>query len=229
MNLISQRSSSTLRANMPPTQDIQRVIFTRKNGFTLVELLIALLLFGVLTMLAYSGLDSVMQSRDRTSTELLRLRQLQITFSQMQRDIEQLSARDGHDALAGKLFRLSAGQTTDTGLLMQYTKNGFRNPAQQIRSHLQRIAWRLDDKKLYRMTWPYVDRAFDDQATSALMIESITDVKIRFLDSKNEWHDLWPLPDAIVDGKTLLQPLAVEVTLVMEDWGEVTRLFKVPG
>jgi general secretion pathway protein J len=229
MNLMSQRSSATLRANKPPTQDIQRVIFTRKNGFTLVELLIALLLFGVLTMLAYGGLDSVMQSRDRTSTELLRLRQLQITFSQMQRDIEQLSARDGHDALAGKLFRLSAGQTTDTGLLMQYTKNGFRNPAQQIRSHLQRIAWRLDDKKLYRMTWPYVDRAFDDQATSALMIENIAEVKIRFMDNKNEWHDLWPLPDAIVDGKTLLQPLAVEVTLVMEDWGEVTRLFKVPG
>jgi general secretion pathway protein J len=229
MNLMSQHSSATLRANITPTRNIRCVIFTRMNGFTLVELLIALLIFGVLTMLAYGGLDSVMQSRDRTSAELLRLRQLQITFSHMQRDIEQLSARDGHDALAGKLSRLSAGQTTDTGLLMQYTKTGFRNPAQQVRSHLQRVAWRLDDKKLYRMTWPYVDRAFDDQATSALMIENIAEVKIRFMDNKNEWHDLWPLPDAIVDGKTLLQPLAVEVTLVMEDWGEVTRLFKVPG
>ncbi|MBI3186914.1 MAG: type II secretion system minor pseudopilin GspJ [Gammaproteobacteria bacterium] len=199
------------------------------RGFTLIELLIALMIFGILAMLAYGGLDSVMQSRERTTAELQRLRQLQITFSQMQRDIEQLTPRDGHDALAGKLLRLSAGQTSDTGLLMQYTKTGFRNPAQQIRSHLQRVAWRIEDNKLYRLSWPYVDRAFDDQSTSTLMMERVSDVKIRFLDNKNEWHNLWPLPDALTNGATLLQPLSVEVTLVMDDWGEIVRLFKVPG
>lgn len=210
-------------------QNYSRIIFTRSNGFTLVELLIAILIFGILAMLAYGGLDSVMQSRDRTESELNRLRQVQMTFSQMQRDIEQLAARDGHDALGGKLLRLSAGQTSDTGLLLQYTRTGWRNPAQQTRSYLQRIAWRLDDDKLYRASWPYVDRAFDDQATSIMLIDKIRDVKLRFLDNKNAWHDLWPLPDALADGKTLLQPVAIEVTVVMDDWGEIVRLFKVPG
>lgn len=219
----SVRPTFIIHRNVAPAGN-QRV-----SGFTLIELLIALMIFAILSMLAYGGLDSVVQSRDRTSTELQRLRQLQITFSQMQRDIEQLAARDGHDALAGKLMRLSAGQTSDTGLLIQYTKTGFRNPAQQLRSYLQRVAWRLDDNKLYRMSWPYVDRAFDDQATSTLMMDRVTEVKIRFLDNKNEWHELWPLPEAVVDGKTLLQPLAIEVTLVMSDWGEIMRMFKVPG
>lgn len=199
------------------------------RGFTLVELLIALLIFGVLSMLAYGGLDSVMKSRDRTESELHRLRQLQITFSQMQRDIEQLAARDGHDALGGRLLRLSAGQPTDVDTLMQYTKTGFRNPAQQTRSYLQRVAWRLDDGKLYRMSWPYVDRAFDDQATSTLVIDHIREVKIRFMDTKNEWHDLWPLPEALASTNALSQPLAIEVTLTLEEWGDVVRLFKVPG
>jgi general secretion pathway protein J len=199
------------------------------RGFTLVELLIALLIFGVLSMLAYGGLDSVMKSRDRTESELHRLRQLQITFSQMQRDIEQLAARDGHDALGGRLLRLSAGQPTDVDTLLQYTKTGFRNPAQQTRSYLQRVAWRLDDGKLYRLSWPYVDRAFDDQATSTLVIDHIREVKIRFMDNKNEWHDLWPLPEALASTNALSQPLAIEVTLTLEQWGDVVRLFKVPG
>lgn len=201
----------------------------RNHGFTLVELLVALLIFGILAMLAYGGLDTVIQSRDHTSAELKRLRQVQITFSQMQRDIEQLAARDGRDALGGKLLRLSAGQTTDTDLLMQYTRTGWRNPAEQPRGYLQRIAWRLEDDKLYRMSWPYVDRAFDDQATSTLLIDHVSDVKIRFLDGEKQWHDLWPLPDALANGKPLLQPVAIEVTVVMDDWGEVVRLFKVPG
>lgn len=206
-----------------------RHFFPRARGFTLVELLIVLLIFGMLAMLAYGGLDSVMKSRDRTEAELNRLRQLQITFSQMQRDIEQLAARDGHDALGGKLLRLSAGQTSDTGLLLQYTRTGWRNPAQQTRSHLQRVAWRLDDGKLFRMTWPYVDRAFDDQATSTQLIDHIREVKLRFLDNRNAWHNLWPLPDALADGKTVPQPAAIEITVVMDDWGEIMRLFKVPG
>ena len=222
-------SGITLRAHTPAGQNCSRAITTRENGFTLVELLIAILIFGILSMLAYGGLDSVMQSRDRTESELNRLRQVQITFSQLQRDIEQLTARDGHDALGGKLLRLSAGQTSDTGLLLQYTRTGWTNPAQQTRSYLQRVAWRLDDDKLYRMSWPYVDRAFDDQATSTMLIDHIREVKLRFLDSKNEWQNLWPLPDALADGKVLLQPVAIEVTVVMEDWGEIVRLFKVPG
>lgn len=201
----------------------------RHTGFTLVELLVAILIFGILSMLAYGGLDSVLKSRDRTESELLRLRQMQITFSQFQRDIEQLAARDGHDALNGKLLRLSAGQTADTGLLIQYTRAGFPNPAHQLRSNLQRIAWRLEDNKLYRMSWPYVDRAFDDKATSTMLIENIRDVKIRFLDSANEWHDLWPLPDALAQQKGLQQPLAIEITVSMQDWGDIMRVFKVSG
>jgi general secretion pathway protein J len=147
----------------------------------------------------------------------------------MQRDIEQLAARDGHDALGGRLLRLSAGQPTDVDTLLQYTKTGFRNPAQQTRSYLQRVAWRLDDGKLYRLSWPYVDRAFDDQATSTLVIDHIREVKIRFMDNKNEWHDLWPLPEALASTNALSQPLAIEVTLTLEQWGDVVRLFKVPG
>ena len=229
MNIPAQRSSATLRTIMLPAQRCPHLIFTRHNGFTLVELLVAILIFGILSMLAYGGLDSVIKSRDRTEAELFRLRQIQITFSQLQRDVEQLTARDGHDALGGKLARLSAGQTGDLDLLLQYTRTGFSNPAEQTRSNLQRVAWRLEDHKLYRMSWPFVDRAFDDQATSTMMIDRLRDVKVRFLDDKNEWHDLWPLPDVLATGKTLPQPLAIEVTVSMEDWGDIIRIFKVPG
>lgn len=229
MNLSAWHSAASSHSSVRQARNTSGITFPRTSGFTLVELLVAILIFGILAMLAYGGLDSVMKSRDRTEAELFRLRQIQITFNQMQRDIEQLTARDGHDALGGVLPHLSAGQSGDFDLLMQYTRTGWRNPAKQTRSNLQRVAWRLDDHKLYRMSWPFVDRAFDDQATSTMVIDQIREVKIRFLDEKNEWQNLWPPSNSVAQGKALLQPLAIEVTITMEDWGDILRVFKVPG
>ena len=198
----------------------------KQIGFTLIEVLIAIAIFAILSVLAYGGLSSVIESKQQTEDALTRLRQLQLTMTKLQRDIEQVSAREAKDEFGGSLLKLSSGQ--DSELLIQFTRNGWRNPAELTRSHLQRVAYKLDEDKLIRMTWPYVDRAQDAQAIETLLIDNISEIKFKFYDSES-WSDNWPKQSAFAADEEHDLPRAVEVTIKMGDWGEIVRLFRVPG
>ena len=207
-----------------------RLNHSSQKGFTLIEVLIAMAIFAILSVLAYGGLEQVIQNRSQTEEALNRLRQIQLTMSKMQRDFEQIVNRKGHDELGGELPALATGEGTD--LLVQFTRNGWRNPAQLTRSHLQRIAYKLDDDTLTRISWPYVDRAQDSQAIETELLNNIQEVSIRVMDAQNEWQTSWPIntsssPTPGVPPSDL--PIAIEVTLKLHDWGDIVRLYRIAG
>lgn len=209
----------------PWTHD-SRVTLTRNNGFTLIELIVAMGIFAILALMAYGGLDSVILSKEHTQAELQRTRQIQLTFNHLQTDIEQIINRPARDELGGELPALSAGQGDD--LLMQFTRGGRPNPAKQTRSTLLRVAWKLEDGKLERIIWPFVDRAQDARSITTPLLDKVSEVKLRFLDAQNAWHDTWPsINQSVQPGQLIPLPLAAEVTLVLKDWGEITRLIPI--
>ena len=198
---------------------------SKYKGFTLIEVLIAMVIFAVLSLLAYGGLNQVILHKQETSESLARLKQLQITMTKVHRDLSQISSRQGRDEMGTNLSNLQASQGDD--LLIQLTRNGWRNPAKLNRGHLQRVAYRLDEDKLIRIHWPYVDRALDGQAVETELINNIKDVTLRFLDNNKEWHNSWPALNATQN--TISLPVAIEFTLEMEDWGKVVRVLGVSG
>ena len=196
------------------------------RGFTLVEVLIAIAIFAILSVMAYGGLDTVIKNREHTEQELDRLKQLQMTMVKLQRDIEQTIARDGTDELGGVLYKMAS--SPDTSIVIELTRNGWSNFAKLKRSHLQRVAYKFEDNNLVRMSWPFVDRAQDSQALETILIDNLDEVSVRFFDN-NEWIDDWPRPETLASSSTEVGlPAAVEVTLKMHDWGDIIRIFKVP-
>ncbi len=69
------------------------VCLPNSTGFTLLELLVALSIFSIVAVLAYGGLDSVLEQRILTEESAERLATLQKTYLIIQRDIEQLVPR----------------------------------------------------------------------------------------------------------------------------------------
>ena len=49
------------------------------------------------------------------------------------------------------------------------------------------------------------------------------------MDNQKQWQEQWPPLNAAPATITRLRPLAVEVTLELEDFGEITRLIEVDG
>ena len=192
----------------------------RCNGFTLIELLVALVIFALLAVMAYGGLSRVLDARDSFDRHNDRLSDLQMTFMLMGRDIEQAVDRPIRDA-----FGDSAPALQGDGQAVELTRDGWRNPGAFMRSQLQRVGWRLDGDQLRRMTWAVVDRAPDSEPVQPVILDKVDALAFRFLNEQGQWFDQWP-PDT-ENATELDLPQAVEVTLELDDWGEIRRLFRV--
>jgi general secretion pathway protein J len=202
---------------MPAILDIRH---RHCRGFTLIELLVALVIFVLLAVMAYGGLNRVLDARDSFERHNDRLSKLQMTFMIMGRDIEQTVDRPIRDAFGDSLPALQGDRQA-----VELTRDGWRNPGGFMRSQLQRVGWQLDGDRLRRLAWAVVDRAPDSEPTQPVMLEKVNDLKFRFLNEQGQWYEQWP-PD-ITNAPQLDLPQAIEVTLELEDWGEIRRLFRV--
>jgi len=197
----------------------------RKNtGFTLIEVIIAMSIFAILAILSYSGLHSVIMSKTSTEVSLERLQELQMTMLTLNSDLQQISNRDAHDALGGSLNKLS---TQSSEYLIEFTRGGWRNPANLARSSLQRVAYQLKDDALIRIYWPHVDRADEEQRVERTLIHNIESLEILFLNANQEWKEDWPSATALASADPAALPAAIDVRLKMNDWGEIKRLIRV--
>jgi len=117
----------------------------RGRGFTLIELLIATSLLAVLALLAWRGLDSVLNSRQRIVEASDELRSLTLAFAQLDDDLRK--------SWAVRLLRLPvpaisfsvAGEQTSTALLIIRESGRLAEPTQ-----VQQVAWRVRNGVLER-------------------------------------------------------------------------------
>ncbi len=203
-----------------------------QSGFTLLELLVALSIFAVMSVMIFGGLREVMNVKAVTDKHTSRLTELQLAFMHFSRDTRQLSNRTVRGEYGDSLNVL---QSNDLGRYrIELTRGGYPNPAGLNRSSLQRIAYGVDDNKLYRYRWNVLDRAADSLPTRVLMLNDVTGFNLRFLGQddnastteNNTWVTAWPTQ---TDGAATEDfPKVIEVTFELEDWGRFTRLFVLP-
>ena len=194
------------------------------KGFTLFELLVATSVFAIVSYMAYSGLMQVMDARAHIKTVETRLAELQMAFLHLGRDISHSVNRPVRSEFGDELAALKGGELGDYRL--EFTRTGHRNPARIARSLLQRVAYLVEDNKLYRVTWPVLDRAQNTEPSRALVLDKTESIEIRFLQKGGEWQNVWPPVD---DEKGLKGfPRAVAVKVRLQDMGEVDRIFLLP-
>ena len=63
----------------------------RTRGFTLLELLVAITVLSIVSIIAWRGLDSLVHTRERLEPEATEVRALLTTFGQMERDLAQVT------------------------------------------------------------------------------------------------------------------------------------------
>ena len=194
----------------------------KSNGFTLIELLIAIAVFAVMSVMAYGGLSQIITNNQHSKKELERLQSVQRAVLTISRDFTQIIERDIRDEYGNPQPFLDASNELD--YLVEFTRNGRRNPAKLKRSHLLRVAYQFEEGKLLRLFWPQLDRAPAMEAYETTLLDQLERVELRYLDNDKKWHSEWP-PLSAASAKLT----AIEFTLELEDWGGITRLYQVGG
>jgi general secretion pathway protein J len=191
---------------------------SRSAGFTLLEVLVAVTIFALLGMAAYSGLDAVLKARARLDDENRQWRALALLWVRLERDLSAAIERParvrgsapqaaflgepvavGEYAAQLELTRLGAADTGDT-------------PP-------ERVAYRLREGKLEWLRWPALDSAPRALPDVAVLLERVAELEISYRDSAGLWTPRWP-PNANIS-----LPTAVKVRLKLETGEQLTRWY----
>ncbi|MDO9452383.1 MAG: type II secretion system minor pseudopilin GspJ [Stagnimonas sp.] len=199
------------------------------RGFTLLELIVVLAVFGLFAAMAYGGLNYVLTTRKTLEVQMDRTAEWQKAFQRVRNDLELATpraARNGFGQVeAAFLFE-------QFGARIEFTRSGWRNPLSQPRASLERVVYRFDDRnrEFLRETWRVLDRAEDNEPVKLVLLSKIDDVRWRFMDSSRQWQERWPPQSAgaTTSSNNLLIPKAIELTLESKDFGEIVWLLR-PG
>ncbi len=207
----------------------RRFLHRHHKGFTLLELLVALTVFAIMSLMVFTGLTSVLTSYSHAKEKTEQLTELQAAFTLITRDIEQAIARPIRNSYGDPQDPMINGGEA-IGTVLEFTRTGRPNPATLPRSNLQRIAYTLDDNQFVRLSWAVLDRAPESEPLETLLLTKVKSASVRFLNKDMEWQEDWPTKtkQEINDGVVKI-PHAVELTIESETWGEIQRLFRVPG
>lgn len=201
-----------------------------RNGFTLMEMLIAVTITAVIGIGVWQVLGNVVASRDRVNEVADQFDAIQRTMLLLERDITQIVNRPGRD-IYGDFNPALTSREDDFALML--TRQGWRNPLGTRRSTLQRVAWEYTGDELRRRYWVTVDQGQEDNSRDTMLLANVTDFTVRFLDDQRNWRDNWPDESSMANlnpgtRPDIPLPLGIEITVEHERFGELVRTFSLP-
>lgn len=196
----------------------------RKNssplGFTLLEVLIALFIFTLVSIIMVTSLHTVFQSQTVTEQKAERFAQLQTALLLFSRDIEQAINRPVTNAKG--LIDLALDGSPRK---IAFTHAGLANPDALLqRATLARVEYTIDDHQFIRKTWEVLDQTSKTLPNLRILYPNVDDLRFEYLDQKGKFHDNWP-PEKSDE----ILPIAVRITLTIKNWGKITQLYLLPG
>jgi len=159
----------------------------KSKGFTLVELLVAIAIFAVLSALGWKVFVYIIQTKDRNAVHEQRLSQLQDTYQQILRDTVQavpLTANINGDIQPALV--LQNGR-------FNFSKTGFTDPLEEGISPDERVEYqyRADEQKLYRLKYRNLNQTGRDQPESSVLLSDVEQFQIVVLNPNEmtQWPD----------------------------------------
>ncbi|EKD91991.1 MAG: hypothetical protein ACD_29C00260G0002 [uncultured bacterium] len=198
-------------------------------GFTLIEILIALMIFAIIGVMAALSLHSMIRTNNALKASDRRLMQLQIMMTLLRRDISQMIDRPILDADSTKEPAMTAPGDTE----IQFTRTGMVNPfAVNRESNMQRIGYFQEGDKFVRLTWNVLDRAPFTKPEKQVLLNNVQSVSWQMIAGDGHMTRIWPPAiNSIMEKQSDNSPLPLAVLMVIhaEKLGVIQGVFPVPA
>lgn len=190
------------------------------TGFSLIEILVALVVFAAMAAITWGALGQIARTRDALAAQQDRFAAVARTVGDLERDLRQAISRPVRGNY-GEVVPALLG----SGEQVELSRVGFANPRAETRSNIERVAYALDQRTLQRNRWSVLDRAAGSVPDRREMIDRVSSLRFRFLDAQGIWRERWPPRE--VSAEQL--PRAVEWRITLEDFGELRRVIALPS
>lgn len=200
------------------------VSLARCGGFTLVELLVAVAIFALLSAAGVSVMAFAADNQGALAVRMERLAEFQRARALLQADLSQAAVRrvrggDGSPARSAFVGSHVRGGSDHAGTLFALVRRGWGNPDAEARPSLQYVEYRLVDGRLERS----VRAALDGGAPlpPQVVLGGIRSLSIDYR-LQGDWIDGWP-------GGVELLPQALRLQLDLDGFGAVGWWFLLPA
>jgi len=195
----------------------------RFQGFTLVELLVAMAIVAVIGIMALGGLSEVINQQAIARERAERWREVQLAMRIVTQDLAQIHPRPTREEL-GETFQPSLLAGPNAQFPLEMSRGGWANPAGFARGTVLRVAYAWEDDLLVRFHWPVADRTSATLPVRAELLSGVENLEVRFLDAGGGWHGEWPPLDMSSPARYVARPRAVEFAVELDDFGRLWRL-----
>lgn len=161
------------------------------RGFTLVELLVALLILGLLSVLSYRAVAALATTETRLAQEAERWRTLDHLFARLEADCRAAQPRDVRSGDAVEPAWL--GMIDESGNSVLRLSRAGSEFALEPGSAGQRIGYRMREDVFEVLYWPGLDQPASALPVVYALATGIASVQLSYLDSRGGWRDRWPI------------------------------------
>jgi general secretion pathway protein J len=204
-----------------------------QRGLTLPELLIALLVFAMISGAAVYALRLSVEGREQLQEADRDIREMQIMRQIVKQDLAGVVERTVRDEFGGSYPAAFLGgkglafrpPVEGERTLMLFVRRGWANPDDRApRPTLQAVEYLIKGEDLVRRVRPYLDDARGQPRIDRVLLTKVADVEIGFATGEETssglvYSDLWPRP-----GQSGAPP-AIKLTMTTKRFGAVEQLF----
>jgi len=153
-----------------------RALHHKEAGFTLVEVLISLFIFALISVGTMTALTQSLQGKDRLAASMDEINQLNAARAIMRADMAALTLRPSRDELGGVNPYVL---TTDGEALLSFTRRGTQNPSGlEKRGDLERVEYHFEDGALIRRSYAHENPAQLAASFDRVLLDDLQDMKL---------------------------------------------------
>lgn len=189
---------------------------TYNKGFTLVEMLAALLILAMLALLSHRGLTSVLDARNHVQRETDKWQRVATFLERFERDLMLAYPRPVRSG-TGSVAPFRGQPALSPGPQIEFSRLASANDIDVAR----RLAYRLNEQgQIELWIWPTLDNVPDQSPARYPVLGEVARFDVQYLDPALNWQDTWSGSDA-----ASAVPRAIRVRLVLASGEDITRVF----